>query len=203
MVHGQVVAPGAGWSIPAYAQSMLWVCSGDQAVQTRGPSGEFTLDASGADLALAWGTAAGPLLAGWPASDDATPVVLGWQGAVGIGGFIERLHALDVHDLEVVIAEIEGDLLPPDYARLPSLDGMRSAPFSRARGSGPDSGRQFTYTVIALADSVCAEYLHHALISELALDCFATLGPQAGRWADVVGLPLLVDGVSLLAPGYR
>ncbi len=203
MWHGQVIAPGDGWQIPAYAQSMVWVCCGDQAVQARGPFGEFSLAASGCDLALAWGAPYGPLLGTWPLSDESTPVMLGWRGAVGIGGFVELLHALEVRDIELVIAEIEGAPLPPGYSRLPTLDQMRAAPFSRTRGSAPGTAQQFTYTVIALADSVHADYLHHALVSELALDCFATLGPQAGRWFAVVGLPLLVDAVSLLAPGYR
>lgn len=203
MLHGRVVAPEGGWQIPAYAQSMLWLRCGEQAVQASGPLGEFSLAASGDDLLLAWGVADGPLVGAWPLPAESTPLVLGWQGTVAIGGFIERLHTLEARDLDLVIAEIEGDLLPPGYARLPSLDQVRSAPFRRTREGEPAAVRQSTYTVIALADSVHADYLHHALVSELALDCFTTLGAQAGGWHTIAGLPLHVDGVSLLAPGYR
>ena len=203
MLHGQVVAPDSEWQIPAYAQSMLWVRCGEQAVQACGPLGEFSLAASSGDLLLVWGVADGPALGTWPVPAESTLLVLGWQGTVGMGGFIERLHTLEVRDLDLVIAEIEGDLLPPGYARLPSIDQMRAAPFRRTRDSEPVTPRQSIYTVMALADSVHADYLHHALVSELALDCFATLGAQSGGWHEIIGLPLLVDAVSLLAPGYR
>jgi len=80
---------------------------------------------------------------------------------------------------------------------------MQRAPFRRRDEPEPDITRDFTYTFLALADSIHAEYLHHALVSELAADCFAILGPQEGRWHEIVGMPLLVDGITLLAPGCR
>jgi hypothetical protein len=100
-----------------------------------------------------------------------------------------------------VVAEIEGDLLPAGYGHLPTLADMRAGPFQRHDETDLADARSFTYTFLALADSVFAEYLHHAMVSELAVDCLATLGPQDGRWHEIVGLPLLLDSISLLAPG--
>jgi hypothetical protein len=80
---------------------------------------------------------------------------------------------------------------------------MRRAPFQRRHEPEPGTARAFTYTCLALADSIYAEYLHHAMVSELAVDCLAAFGPEEGRWHEIVGLPLLVEAVTLLAPGYR
>lgn len=180
--------------------------AGDHAVQASGPRGTFDLDVTAnADepIRLRWGTANGPPLADWRISGANMPFVAGWQGTVAVGGFVERLHALERRGLEIVVAEVEGTMLPPDYARLPTLDQMQRAPFRRRTEPEPDVAREYTYTFLALADSIYAEYLHHAMVSELAMDCITVLGPQEGRWHEIVGMPLLVEAVTLLAPGYR
>lgn len=186
------------WSIPAYAQQMLWLRQGDAAVQVSGPRGLFKFDPpSSGGLRLMWGTTEGTPLAAWPETSNSESITLNWNGHVAVGGFITRLHALEVRDLEIVIAEVEGGLLPPGYVRWPSLAEMSSAPFRRDLDQTPVE-RDYTYTFLVMADSIYAEYLHHALVSELAVDLYAGLGPQKGRWADVVGLPLLIESVSLV-----
>jgi hypothetical protein len=204
VVKGYLVADDADWRVPAYAQDMLWVQVGSHAVQTSGPRGAFELNPAretDESLRLIWGTVGGPMLASLDCSDAGAPFVAGWKGTVAVGGFVERLHALERRGLELVVAEVEGALLPPDYPRLPTLDQMRCAPFQRR--NEPGTARDFMYTFLALADSIYAEYLHHAMVSELAVDCVAVLGPEEGRWHEIVGLPLLVEAVTLLAPGYR
>jgi hypothetical protein len=191
-----LVPAESDWRIPPYAQDMLWVRGGDRAVKTSGPRGAFALDAEPAALRLAWGTADGPPLCLWHHS----PYV--WQGTVGVGGFIERLHAFEAHGLELVVAEIEGGLLPTNYCRLPTCAQMQRAPFRRDPETEQPLPESFIYLFLALADSVQAEYLHHAMVGQLAVDCFATLGPQQGGWHELVGLPLLLDSVSLLASRY-
>ncbi|MBI5958884.1 MAG: hypothetical protein HY866_09130 [Chloroflexi bacterium] len=193
-----LVSAGTKWQIPVYAQEMLWVQSGDHTAQVSGARGAFSLEKPGETLSLLWGTADGPPLVAW-----SSPSVISWQGEAAVAGFVERLHALQIRGLEVVVAEIEGDALPPGYSRLPSLDQMRNSVFSRHETAESTFQRQFTYTLITMADSIYAEYLHHAMVSELAVDCFAVLGPQDGRWHEITGLPLLVQSISLLAPGYR
>jgi hypothetical protein len=206
VARGYLVAEGTGWRVPVYAQDMLWVRAGDRTVRASGLRGVFDLEVTGdADepINLLWGTADGPPLAVWSRPGLDTPLVLGWQGGVAVGGFVERLHALERRGLEVVVAELEGMTLPPEYTRLPTLDQMQRGPFRRRNEPEPGPSREFTYTFLALADSIYAEYLHHAVVSELAVDCVATLGPQEGRWHEIVGLPLLLEAVTLLAPGYR
>jgi hypothetical protein len=196
---GYLITEKAKWSIPAYAQPMLWVWGNASAAQATGPRGAFALDDTSGEIALAWGTADGPVLARWP--DRPAGDVLGWAGSVGIGGFVERLHVFETRGLEVLVAEIEGDVLPAGYRRVPTLADMQAGNFQRGDEADIGATRAFTYTMLALADSVYAEYLHHAMVSELAVDCFATLGPQEGQWYEIMGLPLLIDALSLLAPG--
>lgn len=204
IVTGQLAANSAVWTIPAYAQKMLWLTGADAPVQTSGPQGTFELtvsDVGDGVIDLAWGVAHGPLLARWPVTLADAPITFEWRGTVGIGGFIERLHAFETRSLELVVAEIVGALLPPRYPRLPTLEQMRRGVFQRDDISQSPDVPEFTYPVIALADSISADFLHHAMVSELAVDCLAVLGAQDGRWHDIVGLPLLVESLSLLSPG--
>ncbi|NDJ77411.1 MAG: hypothetical protein GYB65_14255 [Chloroflexi bacterium] len=202
-ITGHLVAEEATWRIPPYAHEMLWMQQGAHAARASGERGEFSLDVPGDGrqaLHLVWGTAGGPPLTIWHRPDTAAPFVVGWQGGVCMGGFVERLHALVVRGLELLVAEVEGGLLPPNFRRLPTLVQMQSAPFARQASTEHPVTRNFTYTLIADADSIYAEYLHHALVSELAVDCCARLGPHEGHWHEVVGLPLLIESVTLLAP---
>jgi hypothetical protein len=195
---GHLISAEVAWQIPAYAQNTLWVQAGESVAQASGPRGAFALDDTGGEIALAWGTANGPVLARWPHMPAGD--VLGWVGSVGIGGFVERLHIFESHGLEVVVAEIEGSALPAGYRCVPTLADYQVGNLQRRADTDIGATRAFTYTTLALADSVFAEYLHHAMVSELAVDCFATLGPQEGRWYEIMGLPLLIEALSLLAP---
>lgn len=205
-MQGYLVTDGSGWQIPAYAQDMLWLSGSVQSVQLMGSRGVFMLEhdiAPGTEaLTLCWGYAEGPLLARWPLPENTNrPFALDWRGEVGIGGFVERLHVLEVRDLPLVVAEIEGALLPSGHPVLPTLDQMRQESVLYSDTDVGVDTSESTYPLIALADTVLAEYLHHALVSELAIDVRAILAPQDGRWHEIVGLPLLVEMVSLLSPG--
>ncbi len=200
-LEGTLVAEDAPWRIPPYAREMLWVQQGDQAVQAHGERGTFALASYSDPIALVWGAPGGPPLAIWPPPD--APFVLGWDGTVQIGGFVERLHMQESHRLELVIAEIDGAPLAHTYRRLPTLADMRAAPFRRLPEPDLASETRHTYCVLAPVESVLADYLHHAMVSELAVNCFTALGPQEGEWHALVGMPLLLESLTLLAPGYR
>lgn len=206
---GTLTGADTAAAIPDYARSMLWLHAGGDTAPASGPRGAFTVTPAQAPHAfeVRWGRADGPPLAGWPLPDDPAQdaLVMDWNGSVAIGGFVERLHVGTFRGLELVIAEIEGGRLPDGYRRLPTLADMRAGVFSRRASDDDDplSSRAHTYTCLAEAGTIEAEYLHHAMISELAVDCFTRLAPQAGRWHEIVGLPLLVEGISLLAPGLH
>jgi len=204
-IEGTLVANDSPWRIPPYARTMLWVQQGEHAAQAQGERGAFSLPAGDrrAPITLVWGAAGGPPLAIWPPPEARAPYVAGWEGTARIGGFVERLHVQESHALELVIAEIDGAPLAPDYHRLPGLADMRAAPFRRLPEPDLATPTRYSYFVLAPVDSVLAEYLHHAMVSELAVNCFAALGSQEGDWHTLVGMPLLLESLTLLAPGYR
>ena len=189
------------YRIPAYAQAMMClVPEGGQGRQAQGLHGRFSLDAdrtSSGPLRLAWGNAVGPILAVWdhPPGD----LNLDWDGRVRVGGFIERLHAREVGGLEIVIAEVLGGPLPAEQVGLPSLDDMRDGVYARTSDAEPLT-RDQVYPFVSLADSNLAALAQDALVSGLAVDAYGSLAGDENRWHEVVGLPLLLDMLTLHAP---
>lgn len=204
-MQGYLVAERAEWVIPAYARDMLWISDGMRQVPARGERGAFDLPAGATAapiLRLEWGAPGGPPLAQWAIAAEADGLTLDWAGMVAIGGFVERLHVREVRGLALLIAEVNGRMLPEGIAGLPTLEDFRRG----AELPGPEDHPElpeYRYPVLTPADGVLADYLHHALVSELAVDCHAVLGPQAGRWQSIVGLPLLLEGLTLWGPGTR
>jgi hypothetical protein len=138
----------------------------------------------------------GPLLACWP-TGAAQPV---WDGVVRVGGFVERLNAREVADMEIVIAEIVGGVFPVGYGDLPTLNDMNAGIYARAAYEEP-FGKGFTYPFILIADSNFAALVQDALISGLAVDATGHLADQESAWHELCGLPLLMDSFTLLGPG--
>jgi hypothetical protein len=185
------------YTIPAYAQDMLYVVSGDNTAQSRGKYGKFTLDqAPDRSLGLTWG-AGGPTLVVWTRAPESS--TLRWDGRVKVGGFIERFHGLEIGGLEVVVAEVVGGPFPIDHVGLPSLDDVQHGIFARPSDVEP-LGRDQAYPFVILAESNLAALAQDALVSGLAVDAYGSLAGEAGRWHEVVGLPLLLDSLTILAP---
>ncbi len=185
------------FAIPAYAQDMLYVVSGDEQTPTRGKYGKFKLDQTpNGPVSIRWG-ATGPTLAAWNEAPDGPN--LAWDGRVKVGGFIERFHGLEVGGLEVVIAEVVGGPFPIDHVGLPSLDDMHHGIFARPSDAEP-LGHDQAYPFVVLAESNLSTLVQDAMVSGLAVDAYGSLAGEAGRWHDVVGLPLLLDMLTILAP---
>jgi hypothetical protein len=194
-IDGQLTAD---LRLPAYARDMLYVVTENASAQTRGKNGLFSLDvAPDGSLRLAWGAPNGPMLAIWEAIPQS--LKLDWDGRVRIGGFIERLHALEVGGLEVIVIEVVGGPFAADYVGLPSLDDMRRGVFARPPDVEP-LGKDQVYPFIVLAESNMAALAQDALVSGLSVDAYGALASDEGRWHEVVGLPLLLDRLTLLAP---
>ena len=185
------------FAIPAYAQDMLYVVSGDEQAPTRGKYGKSKLDqAPDGPVSIRWGID-GPMLAVWNVAPEG--LNLRWDGRIKVGGFIERFHGLEVGGLEVVIAEVVGGPFPIDHVGLPSLDDMRHGIFARPSDAEP-LGRDQSYPFVVLAESNLSTLVQDAMVSGLAVDAYGSLAGEAGRWHDVVGLPLLLDMLTILAP---
>jgi hypothetical protein len=196
-IHGQLTDQ---FEIPDYAQDMLFLVTSAGAVRAQGDHGRFTLEQLYEEpLHLAWGAPEGPTLAIWNAVSNGKPLNLGWDGRVTAGGFVERLHAREVGGLDILVAEVFGGAFPADYIGLPSLEDMRRGVFGRPAGSEP-AVRSQTYPFIILAESNFAALVQDALVSGLAVDAYGALASDDGHWHEVVGLPLLLDAITLLAP---
>lgn len=193
-IRGQITDD---FRLPVYAQDMLFVVTGAGSAAAQGPQGSYLLDhpPEGA-LRVTWGAADGPTLAFWP---DAEQAHLRWDGRVKVGGFIERLHARELGGLEVIIIEVVGGPFAADHVGLPSLNDMKHGIFARPSDTEP-FGQGQSYPFIILAESNLAGLAQDALVSGLAVDAYGSLASEAGGWHELVGLPLLLDSLTLLAP---
>jgi hypothetical protein len=186
------------FQIPVYAQDMLFIVTNSGSAQTEGEQGDFDLEFpvdGGAQLR--WAAPNGPILASWDIVKAWS--TLNWDGHVKIGGFIERLHAHELGGLEVVVFELVGGPFPGDHVSLPSLEDMRKGIFARPSDTEPLVQDQ-SYPLIVLAESNLAALAQDALVSGLGVDAYASLASAAGGWHEIVGLPLLLDSLTLLAP---
>jgi hypothetical protein len=185
------------YRIPPYAQEMLYLVTSDRFTPVQGPQGNLDTFSVNGLARLNWGTPKGPTLVFWDSVASSSD--LHWDGHVKIGGFIERLHALEVGGLEVVIAEVVGGPVALDNGGLPSLDDMRQGVFARPSDIEPlDKDR--VYPFIILAESNLAALAQDALVSGIAVDAHGSLADEGGKWHETVGLPLLLESLTLLAP---
>ncbi len=185
------------YRIPPYAQDMLFIVTDDHIEPLRGNQGNLDDFSIKGLTRLNWGTPNGPTLVFW--ENGVSSRDLHWEGRVKIGGFVERLHALEIGGLEVVIIEVGGGPLATDHIGLPSLADMQRGIFARPSDVEPlDNDR--AYPFIILAESNLAALAQDALVSGIAVDVDGTLAEEAGKWHEIVGLPLLLESLTLLAP---
>ena len=201
MPPATLIAKGAAWRIPAYAQEMLVVQHGAQHSRAHGPRGEFVWP-SGADASVTvrWGTSDGPPLVALRLRGE--PPSAHWDGAVVIGGAVAMFQVEEVRGLPLAIAHIEGAPVARALVARPTLREM-AAGVADVENTARPLADTFTYTVIADAESPLADYLFQALAMDLGVVCTARLGADAGGWHEVSGLPLLVEKLALLpAPNF-
>ncbi len=193
-VEGQLTN---SFSIPGYAQDMLYVVTDAGVAQTLGKNGQFALETlPEGQVRITWGTSEGPILTYW---NNVSMLDLEWDGHIKVGGFIERLHAHEVGGLELIIVEVVGGAFPVNHTGLASLADMRQGIFARPADTEP-LGTGQAYPFVVLAESNLAALAQDALVSGLGVDAYGSLASEASRWHDVVGLPLLLDNLTLLAP---
>jgi hypothetical protein len=184
-------------TLPSYAETMLWLKSSDgQAARIQTP-GKVDISAS-APLTLHWGHPDGSPLHRWTATPPNQSLV--WDGLVRLGGFVDRSHILEFHGLGVMVVELMGSIYSPSqFPTLPSLEDLKNGPYQREDAQYPEP--EHWYSLLIDLDSPFADFLHHALVNGNAIDCTASLGDDEGGWHELVGLPLLVESLTLLAPG--
>jgi hypothetical protein len=188
-----------GWTIPAYARTMLWLESEAGAVKLEGAQGLFTLGAPAQVLTLRWGGAEGPALAQLGYRADS----LDWDGTVRIGGYIDALHTADMDDLPapVTILSLGGQPLKPGIAAYPGKAARRDVPYRVPNffdGIADDVPETVT-TWMALEDSAALSLAQDALVSKLPVWCFGRLAAQDAGWHDLFALPIALEGMTLFS----
>ena len=183
--------------LPAYAEDMLWLKPDDGPAIQIPPQGQADIP-SAAAFTLHWAHQEGSPLYRWISVTDNSHLT--WDGLVRLGGFVDRSHILEFHGLGLMVIELMGSIyLPSEYPSLPTFADLQAAPYKRedARYLEPEHW----YSLLVDLDSHFADFLHHALVNGNAIDCTASLGDDEGGWHELVGLPLLLETLTLLAPG--
>jgi hypothetical protein len=184
--------------VPEYAREYLWLKPDKGEAVKVGNDGRFSIPPS-LSVELRWAHPEGAVLAIWR-QDPIPPYTLEWDGIIRLGGFVERTHILEVDELGIMVVELVGGAYSPDKIDLPSLEDLQAGPFEREEETDPSRDNHW-YSLLVSTDSPFADFLHHALVNGTAIDCTAVLGDEEGGWHEIVGLPLLVESVTLLASG--
>lgn len=184
--------PTLKMKLPNYAKDMLWMTSGED-FQAQVPENlQVRLENLTTGLTLRWGTPNGSPLRHWTTvSKDIV-----WNGHVRVGGHVECLHVLSFDEADLLIVEIRGSLLPMNNPRLPSLADLKQAPFERNVFTDFEEG---WYAFITETDSPFADFLHHSLVNGQSLDCYGVLADEASGFHQIVGMPMLLESVTLYA----
>ena len=193
----QLAAPG--WEIPSYAQDALWLSGTAIHARTTGNQGQFQLAAPAPELTVRWGGVNGPILAQLPWK---TPS-LGWDGQVGIGGFIDALHITSIPGLEfaIVVLFMIGQPIIPGYTPTPAAS-MRTTPITAPEffdGLVNDAPETVT-TWLVSEESSLASVAQEAMTSGLRLYFFGSLAEETGGWHRRFALPLLLESATVFAP---
>lgn len=184
-------------NLPAYAENMVWLKPDNgPAIQIQ-PQGQADIP-SAAAFTLHWAHPEGSPLHRWTSVTDNSRLT--WNGIVRLGGFVDRSHIIEFHGLGLMVVELMGSIyLPADYPSLPTLADLQTSPYRREDARYPEP--EHWYSLLIDLDSPFADFLHHALVNGNAIDCTASLGDDGGGWHELVGLPLLVESLTLLSPG--
>lgn len=188
------------WSIPTYAQGLLWIETDAETVKTEGEHGLFTLTTPAPMLVVRWGGADGPALAQRRRQADS----LDWDGSIQIGGYIDAMHTTEALDLPdaVTVLHVGGQLLKAGTAPFPARGQRRRVPYPTASffDALADEVAESVTTWMAFSESPVLFMAQDALVSKLPVHCFGSLADQAAGWHDLFALPIALEAMTLFPP---
>jgi hypothetical protein len=121
-----------------------------------------------------------------------------WDGRVLCGGFVARLHALQIADTPLIVAEIVGGVFPQGYTNLPSLESMQYGVGGARPPHAEPVGREMIFPFILDPDSHFAALAQDSLVAGIAVDAVGRLAPEAQGLHRICGLPLLAEAITLI-----
>jgi hypothetical protein len=188
--------------LPDYAREMLWLKPNNAHPVKINPDGSFHGFATCTHLELRWANPAGAVLTTFNFDTEQRGEQLDWDGWVRLGGFIERTHILEHDGLPLMIIELSGGAYPPTYRRWASREDLIAGPFSHEEENIHDPSRDgHWYSLLLPLESPLVDFVHHALVNGNAIDCLAEFSQTEMGWHELVGLPLIVDSLTLLSSG--
>lgn len=187
------------WLIPDYAQSMIWLQTDSEIVQTEGAQGLFTLHTPAQKLIVRWGGADGPALAvlRWQ------PDNLAWDGTIKIGGYVDSLHLTQFPDVEIPVGilAVGGQPLQPSILPYPPAVARARLPYTSPDffAAVDDEVDETPLLWLLPEDSPLITMAENALLNKLRVWCFGRLAEQQSGWHQHIALPLLLEAITLFA----
>lgn len=179
------------WAIPAYAQGNLWLADENSSVQPQGPQGDFTYQGEADALIVRWGRSDGPGLVRLERQAD----TLGWDGRVGIGGYIDAMHMRMFGDEAVNLLYLGGQPLTQSY---PPVASGAFMPPDFHKGLVHEVADGVT-TWLALTESPLAATANDAMLNGLRIYVYGRLADDDSGWGSVFALPLVLEAITIFA----
>ncbi len=188
------------WVIPNYAQSVLWLVSEHEAVQTEGAYGLFTLTVPTRTLVLRWGGENGPALAALNWQVDS----LAWDGLIRLGGYVDALHVMQLPLTAdpVTVIHVGGQPLKVTEAGYPSAEKRLIVPYPAPNfnASLAQDVPESVTTWLIPEMNMLGDMAQQAMLRNLHLHVFGRLADDASGWDEHFALPILLNAVTLFGP---
>jgi len=189
------------WVIPAYAQGMLWLETGEHFTRLEGQYGLFKLEYPATDLRLHWGKEAGVTLREFTWRSD----TLDWQGEISQGGYVEAVHitTLPGLDFDVAVISLWGRPLRAAFQPYPTAGQRGQVPYaSQPFESGIlEASTEALTTWLVHAESSLLTIAQDAMMNDGQLHMWGRLAAEATGFHRHIALPLLLEAVTLYPPG--
>lgn len=180
---------------PAYALPILRIEHGqtiypvEQSKTKIELAGEVTSDTP---LRLRWGHEDGAPIMRW----NSWPQAMQWDSKIAFSGHFDAAHIMKHGDYDLMIFEAIGNLLPIGFQRLPPLGRFAQGAYWRDDTDIEDVD-DYWYSFILLLDDPLVDFAHQAFQHGAPVDVFGSLTSQDSGFHDLVGMPFLLDSVTL------